>query len=249
MASITSAELIAYASANMPEDDTSTSGGAIDTAVQVLEFVQSAATVPKIISDDAGDSTGKTVTITGRLANGTIVSDGPTTLNGTTAVSMSQNFERILKVVIAGSPAGTVDIHTSMDVDIVKIPTGITAVRRMFYDSASEAGATTRYEKFFWRNTNGDSRTLNAALITLTADPSASGGTDILIGEEDTATDSATNRETAPSNVTFVDDSVAIDITSLAASSNKGIWVRRDLAASAGPLNTSFTTKLEGTTT
>jgi len=106
---VVSTDIVAYGSAVMPEDDTTTNiGGAIDTTTRVV-FTDIAATgTVGVYSSDATDT--QNVTITGRDSSGVIVSE-TLTLNGTTKVSGTQNFERILKIVLSAAAAGTVTVE------------------------------------------------------------------------------------------------------------------------------------------
>jgi hypothetical protein len=227
----------------MPENDTTTSGGAIATAGRVVQLVLAANDDVEALSDGADT---RTCTVTGRDATGAIVSD-TITLNGTTPAQAGtpKTFERILKVVLsAADGARTVTIRRAPGgATVVTLPPNITSQRALFYDSASEASQAKRYEKIYWKNAHG-SLTLNAAKLKLTADPQAR----IKIGVESSADQSVANRKTAPGGVTFVDDNVDIDITSLAAGAAKGLWVEQDLPASDPAFKNTFTTQLAGTT-
>lgn len=241
------ADLKFYQAANMPEDDVSVVGGAINTAGEV-EFTPLAANDSiEALSDNAADT--MNLTVTGRDASGAIVSE-TVALNGTTVVPFTTLgvIERILKIVLGASAAGNVTVRRAAAGPTIKVlAPGITSTRREFYDSASDVSATTRYEKFFAKNTNGTS-TLNNAAIKLTADPSAV----IMIGVAPAINDVATstNRLTAPAGVTFVDDNVsqAVPGAALAAGDAIGIWAEMALNAGAAALKSSFTTELSGTT-
>jgi len=239
--SITTAELVKYGCASEVEADTGTVGGAIALTVKHEDMPQSGATVPKVKSSAAGDTT-QTVTITGRLASGAIDSEG-VTLNGTTAVNYTKSFERILKVVKSATTAGTVTVYMNDGTTaIVALLPAVTSNRRAFYDAASEASQVIRYEKEYWKNENG-TLTLNAAKLNLTADPSAN----IRMGVETSGSQTSTNRRTAPSTVTFAD--TEIDITSLAAGASVGLWIEQTLGAGAAAFKSTFTTQLSGTST
>lgn len=245
---IASSDLKAYQSANMPEDDVSTSGGAINTS-GLVEFTDLAASDDlEALSTSSSDT--MNLTIVGRNDAGAIVSETKA-LNGTTAVVFSGLgvIERFMKATLATAPNGTITIRRSPGgATVATLPPGKTSVRRLFYDSSSEASATVRYEKFFWKNEHA-SLTLNAAKVKLTADPSSS----IRIGLETSknGTSSVSNRKTAPSGVTFVDDGVDIAVPgdTLEAGSAIGVWVEMTRGANAAPLKSTFTTELRGTST
>lgn len=103
--SIKTSDLRVYGSANMLQDDTSTTvGGAIATTTAVSFIDLDVADTLKCFSSAAGD-TATTITITGRLASGSIVSEA-LTLSGTTGSSASANtYERLLKAVLGGTAA------------------------------------------------------------------------------------------------------------------------------------------------
>lgn len=245
---ILSTELKAYQAANMPENDAATVGGAIATA-GLVEFTDLAAVDDlEALSDNAGDV--MNLTIVGRNAAGAIVSETKA-LTGTTAAIFSTlgQIERFLKATLASSAAGTVTIRRSVaGATVATLAPGKTSARRLFYDAASEAGATTRYEKLFFKNENG-TLTLNSAALKLTADPAAT----IRIGgapsKDDSAT--ATNRKTAPASVTFVDDGVSQGVPggTLEAGSAIGVWAEMARGAGAAPIKNTFSVELSGTST
>ncbi len=117
----------------------------------------------------------------------------------------------------------------------------------MFLRSASESGATTRYDKMHWLNDN-ETLTLNLAQVQLTVDPSSKIRQGVHTAKDDSAT--ITNRETAPGGVTFVDDSVqqAVPGNTLEAASAIGVWIEMQLTADDSPVRSTFTTELAGTT-
>ncbi len=247
--SIIATELVKYGAANRPEDDTSTVGGAIDTSCLIAIITPLAADdVVRAVSSAAGDNT-QTLTLTGRTPAGEITSDA-IALNGTTVVAGTVTFERILKAVLSGVCVGdvTIERNTNPYDDIAIIPAGKISASIQFIGASSEASATDRYEKAFWKNENA-SLSLTSATLTLTADPSAS----VMIGI-DTAKDSSASeagRKTAPTGVTFVDDSVSIDIpgNQLEAGVAIGEWCKFSRGANAAAIKTSYTTELAGQTT
>ena len=249
-------DLIAFVSANMPENDTDPSGGAIDTTgiVEFTDITQGQTDTIEALSDNAGDT--MNLTVWGRTAGGEIVSETKA-LNGTTFISFSTlgTIERFMKASLASAATGTVTIRrTTGAAQITKIgngiATGLTHVRRLFYNAASESGQTVRYEKFFFKNTDGTSSLLGAN-VTLTADPASS----VRIASEDAVNDtnSATNRETAPTgNQAWVDDSTAQNLPgdgNLDAGEAIGVWVEMTRAADAAAVKSTFTVQISGTTT
>src|SRR5215831_10473492 len=243
--SILSTDLKAYQAASMPEDDVSTSGGAIATTGKV-EFTDIAA--PDVVDYVSDGADTRSVTVTGRDATGAIVSETKT-LNGVTTVNGTQTFERILKIAITSDPSRTFTLkrHTG-SVTIATAEPLYTSVRRLFYNSASAGSSTVRYEKIFWKNTNA-TITLTSAQMTLTADPQARLQLGCAPSVGVTAT--VTNRLTAPASVTFVGVGVAQSVPggSIAAGSAIGVWLQQTLPANDPAFKNTFTTQLSGQTT
>jgi hypothetical protein len=245
---IVAADLQKYQSANHPKADTGTSGGAIAATKYLDQLVLAANDQTEAVSDNAGDTT-QTITIVGRDAAGAIQTEGPVTLNGTTPVALgTTTYERILQVTKSAATTGTVTIRRDAAAgDICTMPPAILDQIVMFYDAASEASIAIRYEKEYWQNNHG-TLTLNSATVTLTDDPAGGTGR-CRIALETSADQSTTNRKTVPGgSPTWVDDDVAVDITSLAAGANVGIWVEQNLPADDPAFKSTYTTELAGTT-
>jgi len=245
---ILAAELKTYQSTNMPENDITASGGAINTAGTVDELILAANDTLRAASSVAGDTT-QTITITGRNAAGAIVSQA-VALTGTTQVALATNtFERIMKVVLSASAAGTVTVYRSNGTTVVvTMAPGITSVRRMFYDSASESGVTIRYEKIFKKNTHA-TLTLTNAQLTLTADTQNRYRLAVATSLDDSV--SVAHRKTVPGGLTFVDDAVAQNVPTgmLPAGAALGVWVEENLPVNDPAFKNTITTQLSGTTT
>jgi hypothetical protein len=245
--SILTTELIAYCAASMPIDDASTSGGAIDLLNRPVFTQFGANALLSLTSSSASDT--QNVTVNGRLASGLIDTE-TYALTGTTEKMGAKTWERILSITLVSNAIGTVTIKQGAGgTTIGTIPIGERGVRIMFYDSASDPVATkTRYEKLFWKNTNG-SLTLTSAAMKLTTDAAAK----IRIGCEAAVggSQSVANRLTLPGSVTFVDDNIsqAVPGNALASGSAIGVWVEQALGIGDAPVRSTFTTQLSGSTT
>lgn len=244
--SIVAADLLGFLSANMPENDSGTSGGAISTAGK-FEITDIAATDNIEAVSDGADA--RNITIVGRKADGTIASE-TIALNGATFITTANQYERVLKVTLASADAGrTVTVRRATgDTLICTLGPNITKQIRLFYDSTSEASQAIRYEKVFMKNNHG-TLALTAAALKLTSDPAAR----YKIGG-DTAVDatvSVANRKTAPGSVTFVDDNVSQSVPTgqLTAGQAIGVWVQQDLPANDPAHKNSLTIELSGSTT
>lgn len=242
---ITSSDLVLYNSANMPTDDTSTSGGAVDTLRRPV-FTQLTANSQIALVSSGADT--RVATITGRLPNGNLVTEN-VTLNGTTEVLSANTYERLLRLDLSATHASnTVTVRQgSGGPTIATIPPGERGITAMFINSQSESTAVDRYEKVFFRN-NHATLNLQSAKVTLTADPASKIFIGLATAKNDTG--SVPNRRTAPSGITFVDDNVEVAVPGdvLEAGSAIGVWVRQSLAANDAALKSTFTLRISGTT-
>ncbi len=250
--SVLSTDIIIYGSANMPEDDVSTSGGAIDTTCKLL-FTDIAATdTVKLQSTNAGDT--MNVTITGRDSSGAIVSEVKALTGVTLTSATTQTFERILKIVCASTPAGTVTVtRTTGGTTIATIEgaSGIDKVRRLYYNSSADAsGGSTRnyYEKGFIKNTNVSNALLSATVAEQT-DPT--GKITFDLESAVSGTNSVANRLAAPSGMLGAFDNTTKNVpgTNLGAGIAIGIWFKLTLAAGDSAAKSTYTVRTAGTTT
>jgi hypothetical protein len=109
--SIIRSDIVVYGSANMRETDADAQGGAIAATTRVVFEDLSANDAVQVVSSNAGDDDTNTVTVYGRNAGGSLVSEA-TDLNGQTPATGTQVFERLMKCVItAGTPAGDVAVE------------------------------------------------------------------------------------------------------------------------------------------
>jgi hypothetical protein len=244
--SIIAADLVPFAAASMPNDDVSTSGGAIDLLRRV-DFTQMGANdTIEVLSSSAGDTT-QTVTITGRKADGSIASE-TLSLNGVTVVTSANTYERLLKAELSATCAGTVTVRRATgDVLIRTIPIGERGFMAIFRQTASDPSATVdNYCKFFWKNTNG-TLALTASQVKENADPDAR-----ITHALDAALDASTsvaNRLTTPG---FTFDGTAKNVPnsqSLSSGAAIGVWLKLSLTAGDSPHRTTYTSELAGQTT
>lgn len=226
-------------------DDVSTAGGAVSSVARPTLDQFSANAVASIQSDGADT---RNVTITGRLATGAVDTE-TLALNGVTPVLGSKTWERVHSVVAAsGDAARTITFKQGSGGTTRATITPNETTRHIdFQRSSSGASGKDYYSKHFWKNAHA-TLTLSSAQLTLTVDTSSK----VKIGNAPSVGDSATvtNRLTAPSSVTFVDDGVAQSVPggSLAAGASIGMWTDLTLASNDAALKSSYTTQLSGTT-
>jgi hypothetical protein len=250
--SISASDIIYYASANMPENNTGASGGAIDTTSRVVFTDISTTDNITVISDAAGDNS-QTVTIYGRDASGAIVNEA-LSLNGTSRVTGAQLFERILKIVVSAPHTGTITVtrdNSPTFTVIATIESGVLTIRRLFYDAASDvSGGSARdfYEKIFIKNTHA-TLALNSAVVKEQADPTGF----ITFDLEDAKNDnnSVANRLSAPTGMlgTFTNADKNVPTTSLAPGDRIGVWLKLSLAAGESAAKSTYTVRITGTST
>lgn len=254
--SIVSSELIAYASARMPEDDTSPYGGAINTGVKVT-FTDIAATDDIVVSSSSASDVTQVVTIHGRIANGTIV-DTNVNVAGTGRVSTSPTvYERLLSATINSGHVGTITIARDNSPSYDAIGTmepGVTGLRRLFNQAFSSTVAKDYYEKIFIKNTN-TSLALLGAIVTEVA----SGGfalVDYTLESGVNGNASGANRLTVPASGAtlggsgvFNSSAKAVPGTDLANTAAIGIWLHLPLASGAAAQKSTYTLQIDGTST
>jgi len=243
-------DIVVNGSANMQETNTGVQGGARDaTVLMIFNDIIAASDTLDVFSDNAGDTT-QTLTITGRLLNGTIDTE-VYTLTGTTPVVGTKTFERVLKGVLSGTTAGSITVEeATSNADLIVIPGGtVTSFRRPFYDVAAEAaGGVARdyYEKIFFYNSNATSA-LTAATIAEIAGGAAA-NIDFMLPA--TLDDSGTSpdRVTAPAG-TF--DSTTKNVANAQSHTNltaQGVWIHLSLPAGTAASNSTYQLRESGQT-
>lgn len=249
---LTESDIQYFASANMPENNSSTSGGAIDLTTKVLFTDISTTDNVTVKSDNAGDVSA--ITITGRLASG-IIDNEILTLTGTTRVVGSKNFERILKVEMSSDPSGIVVVtrdNSPTYTNIASLSGTIKNARRLFYDSGADvSGGSSRdfYEKVFVKNTHS-TLALTNAVINEYSDPSGMITFDLEDAKNDTNS-VASRLNTSPTGMlsSFSGSSKSVPGTYLGAGESIGTWLKLTVAAGASPGKSTYTIRLTGNST
>lgn len=174
--SVEAADLQLYGTANMPEDDTSTTGGAIDLSIKVVFVPLGAADTINVVSDDALD-TDQTYDVHGYSVAGAKITEG-FAIAGLTPDSGGTTFERITKIVQTAGAAlvgtltwerntGPVTIVTMESAADSAAGTEIDEIRTIYFNAASDPdSAKILYDKVFMRNNDG-TITLTEAAIRL----------------------------------------------------------------------------------
>lgn len=248
---IVSTDLVLYTSANMPDVDTGTNGGAID-ALRRPDFTQLAANDDiEAVSSNAGDT--MNLTIEGRDAAGNVVSETKA-LTGTTPIVFSSIgvIERVLKAELASAPAGSVTVRRNPSGATLRvIPAGERGFLMFFRKTASDPVSTKNYyAKLFVKNTHG-SLALQNTTFKQNADPDARITHLPANAADDSA--SAADRVTAPAAGNTLDPDTFDDtdklVGSLNAGSAWGVWFRLQLPAADAPHRTTYTLEVTGQST
>lgn len=101
--SVNPSQIVLYGSADMPETDGVTVGGAVDTSKRIEFSDISPPGTMDYVSSAAGDTATK-IKMSGRDSTGAIQSE-TITFNGTTVVNGTQSFERLLYAATSGATA------------------------------------------------------------------------------------------------------------------------------------------------
>lgn len=245
MTSIVAGDLVPYASSSVPADDTTSSGGAIDTLRRV-DFTQMASNdTIRAVSSNSGD-TSQTLTITGRKADGSIASE-TLSLNGTTPVTSSNTYERLLKAELSATCTGSVTVARSTGPTTIRIiPAGERGFLAIFRQDASDPSSPKDlYCKFFWKNTNG-TLALTSSVVKENADPDAR-ITHALDAAIDAST-STSNRLTSPGFSFDGTDKNVPNSQNLSSGSAIGVWLKLSLTAGDTAHRTTYTSELDGQT-
>jgi hypothetical protein len=138
--SVIPSDLVAYGSANMPESDGVTVGGAVDFSRRVAFFDITPAGTINFVSSSSLD-VGVKIQIAGRDSTGVIQTPVPVALNGTTPVLGSQSFERLLYGVVSGaSPSGPLanpgGINTTVSASMSNSATSMTVASNTGFPSS-----------------------------------------------------------------------------------------------------------------
>ncbi len=247
---VISDNLVLYASANMPQNDSNTSGGSINSGVRVTFSDPSPAAQVIVFSSSASD-TSQTLALVGRNPAGSIVTES-LSLDGTTNVTSSNTFERLLTADLSAGAVGVITVSGNGVNKIADIPIGESGFLRPFYDATSSASSSkTLYEKIFVKNNNTSSTLDGATLIPVAATGLAS---QITYGMENGkgSPQSVSDRTTAPTGVdTFGSGASGVypnGTGNLVAHDYQGFWLKLSLEANESAINSFYDIQVSGTT-
>lgn len=239
---IASSNLIFYASASKPMDDSSSVGGAIDLKTKILSTVEFEDQI-EILSSSSLDV--QKLYVYGRAKSGhraVRVID----LLGTTVVRDRFHFDTILDLRLTSDAVGTITIRkASTDVTFVSISAGSKGYTSFFkYSRSSEGQTRTRYDKCFLKNNHATDSLFNSSLYLSSVDEDVEFGLDLSID----ATLSSSNRLTSPSGITFSSDLTNTPTANLANGKAIGIWLKQTLLKNSLPESNDLVIAVGGST-
>lgn len=174
--SVTPNNIVVYGSANMPEADSVTIGGAVDLTKRVAFYD----ITPNGFIDWVSSSASDTATrgqITGRDASGVIQTPAFVTLNGQTVVTGSQTFERIGAAVITGgaiaglsNPGGTAAVGDVAAMAHTCVLPSATVTTDTTYHTAQSPGSanTSGTTPPLFKMASGDAASVSAGMLIWT---------------------------------------------------------------------------------
>ena len=247
MSSVISADLVVYTAQNMPENNTDTVGGAINSGIRA-SFDDPSSAVPIVFYSSSASDTSQNLTLTGRTSAGTVVSETKS-LNGTANVTSTYTYERLLKVNLSSAGIGVITVSGNGVNKVSDIPVGESGFRRPFYDATSSVDiGKTYYEKIFVKNNNTIATLSNAYLVEVSNGLYA----DIAFALEDSkkADQTTDNRESLPTGVTggFTSGPSGIIGGALLAQDSQGVWLKLSLDAGETAQNSFYEVQVSGTT-
>jgi hypothetical protein len=259
--SIVASDIVVYGAANIAEDDSNTHGGAIATTTR---YIFGDATLVNAPAASGGDGTllynstnntdnGITVTAYGRNVGGSLVSEAKTLGNSGVAVTGTQVFERILKVV-TDAHSYNIEVKDSAGNEVVTIESGVTTVRRPFYNVSSDPNSEKIfYEKAFVKNNHATLNLLGASFIDGGGD--SNGYITFALPNAVNDTESVANRVTAPTGTGADGFSAStktlntnVGSADLSAGDAVAVWMKMTLPQSAVAGKDTWTLQVSGST-
>ena len=253
-------QLIIYASSGMPEDDSTVTGGDINSGIR-LQFDDLEASTT-IVAYSTSNVDINTLTVYGRNNAGSIVNEAITVSGTGLSLGGSTTFSGIFKATLSHATGfGLITVSGSSQNVVAKIPINESGFRLPFYAATSAAGSSkTFYEKVFVKNRSGSS-TLNTANVIQIADTGVSSkitfglengkscpGPFLLSGVGPTGL--VANRLTVPSHVdSFGSGTSGVwpsGTGNLEPTAYQGVWLKLSLDAGEGKLDSFYEINASG---
>jgi hypothetical protein len=210
--SVTPNNIVVYGSADMPEADGVTVGGAVDFTKRVAFYdITSAGTMDWVSSSSADTATN--AQITGRDPTGAVQTPAAVTLNGQTVVTGSQSFERIGAAVITGgsiaglsNPGGTAAVgDVAAMAHSCVLPSGSVTTDTTYHTAQTGSANTSGTTPPLFKLQSGDGANVAAGQIIWTRGGTGANQLRMIVATSGYGTDVvAINRDwtTVPDNTT-----------------------------------------------
>ena len=252
---------IFYASQNMPEDDSSASGGDINSGIRIA--METLDTPTTITAYSASNSDINTVSVYGRNTAGVTINETINVSGTGTSDPGSTTFSGIFKATLAHATgyANITVSGTSQNV-VGTIPIYESGFRAPFYKATASAGSSKDfYEKIFIKNVNASTTIYDSKIVQI-ADTGLSSQITFAIEEGRSSptpfahsgigvTGEVANRLTVPSSYIDHFGSGTSGIWpsgsgNLGPTSYQGVWLKLSLDAGAGALNSFYQIEQSG---
>lgn len=250
--SVASTDLVIYGAANIQLTDTGTQGGVIDATVRYVfdspTLANTLAETVEVLSSSGAD-TSQTVTVYGISSTGASINE-VFTLNGATVQNGATTFQRINRIVVSASHAGTITVRKASDnTTIGALETGVVVMRKPFIGVASDvSGGSSRdfYEKIFIKNNHS-----TLALLSAVVSEQTDGSGLITFDLEDAVNDNnsvASRLNTAPTGMlgTFTSAAKNVPGTDLAPTAAIGVWLKLSLVAGNSSVLDTYVINIAG---
>ena len=244
--SVSGADLVIYNSLDNPLSDTTTAGGDINSYMRATFDDPTSAATMTFVSTSALDT--QNISVTGRDTAGDIKSE-TLGLSGTTTITSSHTYGRILVCGLSSGCAGVVTVSGSSVNKLTDIPAAESGFRRPFYDATATTSASkTLYEKVFIKNNNSASTLNNATLIEVSSGLYSS--IEFGLENDKKSLQTVSNRTTAPTGIGggFGSSSSGLVGSNLTAGDYQGVWLKLSLSAGEAATNSYYQVQVSGTT-
>ena len=251
-------QVVIYAASGMPEDDSSITGGDINSGIR-LKFTDLMAPAT-IVAYSSSRADLNTLTVYGKNTGGSIVNEEIEVSGTGLSIAGSTSFSGILKATLSHvTGVGTITVSGSSENIITTIPINESGFRSPFYGAQAAVGAKTLYEKVFVKNNSGSSSITPAAMVAFSGGGVAS--SKIVYGLENGKSvdpsgagveESVANRTIAPSNVGVYSSGTSgvwpSGTGNLEPTAYQGIWLKLSLDAGGGPFSAPYSIECSGMT-
>lgn len=230
---VSASDLVFYAAASKPLNDSDAGGGAIDLKTKILTAIEFDDSV-SVVSSSVLDA--QRLTITGRARNGLPIQRS-IALDGTTVVRDRFYFDIVTDVRLNSDAVGTVTIKQfNSDTTFVSIAAGKRGWTSPFANAYPlERNNFERYDKVFLKNEHA-----SVDLVLPAIKVSSEFEMELGISAAVSDTLSIADRITSPADITFSDADSYNSFATLAHGAHRGFWLKQILGGKTRPEDSSI---------